>query len=306
VDSITHALLVATLLIAIQAPALIPFGILGAVILDADILFYLVSSIRPSLYIFIHGGAAHSIAGAAGIAVIAFGALYCFASAWEYFLHFTLPLTFTLIALLAVITGALLHVSLDFLASPGIPLFWPWTDAKYTPGIFAGPSVVMIIVSWGFLIFLIAGILQISALIFYGILFLAYLAISVTFRIAAAVTIKGKVYPTTNPLRWLAIGKLKNCWSIQFVNLLTGPKPGSRTWPALRGVTDEDMDLISGIPEVRRLRYHSCFTVAERNENMDVVIQDPLRVEGIIRYPPYYTRIIVKQKDGAEWEAVTG
>ena len=66
VDSITHALLIATLLTASGAPGLIVFGILGAVILDADILFHLVSSKRPSLYMFIHGGAAHSIAGAVG------------------------------------------------------------------------------------------------------------------------------------------------------------------------------------------------------------------------------------------------
>ena len=65
-DSITHALLIATLLTASGAPGLIVFGILGAVILDADILFHLVSSKRPTLYMFIHGGAAHSIAGAIG------------------------------------------------------------------------------------------------------------------------------------------------------------------------------------------------------------------------------------------------
>ena len=91
------------------------------------------------MYIFIHGGAAHSITGAAGMAVIAFGAMYFFVFAGEHFLHLALPFTFTLIALIAVITGALLHVSLDFLASPGIPLFWPWKDTKYTFGIFAGP-----------------------------------------------------------------------------------------------------------------------------------------------------------------------
>ena len=303
-DSITHALLIASLLTAIGAPALIPFGILGAVILDADLLFHLVSSKRPPLYMLIHGGASHSIAGAACMAAIAYGAMYFLVLAGELFLHFTPPFTFTIFALTAVITGAMLHIALDFLASPGIPLFWPWKDTKYTLGVFAGPSAVMIFISWTFLILFIAGIVQVSGLIFYGALFLVYLAISLIFRIAAAMKIHGMVLPTMNQLRWLAIENAQNTWKLKFVFILTGSESGSRSWPAISGVSDEDMDRISAMPVVRRVRYHSCFTIASRLENGDIVIQDPSRVEGIIRYPPYYTEVILRQTEGAEWEVI--
>jgi inner membrane protein len=305
VDSITHALLIATLLTAVGAPGLIVFGIFGAVILDIDILFHLVSSKRPTLYMLIHGGAAHSIAGATGMAVLAYGTLFLIMLAGENFLHFTPPLTFNLLALSAVITGALLHVILDFLASPGIPLFWPQNDTKYTLAVFAGPSAVMILVSWTFVILLIAGIVQISGLIFYGILFLLYLTVSITIRIAAAIRISGKTLPTINPFRWLTIEKYRTIWSLKTVNLLTGSEFVNGTWVALEGVTQGDIDKVSGIPEVRRVAYNSLFTIARRLDNGDIVIMDPSRIEGIVRYPPYYESVNLKQSEQGNWEVVT-
>jgi len=306
VDSITHALLVTALLTVIGAPVLIPFGILGTVILDADILFHLYSSKRPTLYMFIHGGAAHSIAGAAIMAASAYGIFYFFILAIENISHFTSLVTFNQLAFLAVIGGAMLHILLDFLASPGIPLFWPWKDTKYTMGIFAGPSAVMIAISWTFIILFILGVVQISGLIFYGILFLAYLGISVLIRIAAAIKIEGKTHPTINPFKWLVIEKFQNTWSLKFVNILTGYESGNRTWPAFVGVTKEDMDQVSQIPAVRRVKYHSIFTIIKLQDNGDILILDPSRAEGIIRYPPYYTSIILKKTDMATWEVVAG
>jgi hypothetical protein len=40
-------------------------------------------------------------------------------------------------------------------------------------------------------------------------------------------------------------------------------------------------------------------------DNGDIVIHDPVREEGIVRYPPYYTSVTLKQKGGAGWEVVT-
>lgn len=290
---------------AIGEPGLIPFGVLGAVILDLDFLFHLFSSKLPRLYIFVHGGAAHSFAGAVCVAVMAFGALCIIVPTGEQFLHFISPFPLNTFALIAVLAGALLHVALDFLASPGIPLFWPWNDTKYTLGVFAGPSAVMIFISWTFILLYIAGIVQISGLILYGILFLVYLAISLAIRIAASVSVFGRTLPTINPIRWLAIEKSQNTWSLKFVNILTGSESGNRNWPANRGVTEEDISNISKIPAVKRVRYNSYFTTAERKDNGDIVIQDPARVEGIIRYPPYYTNIILTQEDRSEWKPIT-
>ena len=74
-DSLTHALIAAILAYALGFPQLLPFVVLGAVIIDADILFSLLSRHHPSLYLFIHGGIAHSFAGAVVMAVLAYAGI---------------------------------------------------------------------------------------------------------------------------------------------------------------------------------------------------------------------------------------
>jgi len=55
----------------------------------------------------------------------------------------------------------------------------------------------MIFISWTFILLYIAGIVHISGLVFYGILFLVYLAISLAIRIAASVSVTGRTLPTS-------------------------------------------------------------------------------------------------------------
>ena len=303
-DSITHALLIAATLMAIGAPDLIPFGILGAVIPDVDVLFSLFSSKRPSLYIFVHGGAAHSIAGAVCMGLIAFGALSLFVAAFGEMLFFSPLVTFTVISFAAVIVGALSHVAIDYLATPGIPLFWPRNETKYTLGVFAGPSVVMMVISWTFILLLMAGLIMSSGLVIYGAVFLVYLWFSFVIRAWAAGTIPGSTYPTINPFRWLAIEKLHDSWTMKYINILSRSETGARTWPTNRGVTTDEMKRMSGLDAVRRVLYHSIFTIASRMDNGVIEIQDPLRVDGIVRYPPFYARVVLIQKNGIDWEVL--
>ncbi|HUW86420.1 MAG TPA: metal-dependent hydrolase, partial [Methanoregula sp.] len=62
-DALSHALIASILFSAPGLTPLLPFAILGAVIPDADIFFPGMSDRIPSLYLFTHGGIAHSIAG---------------------------------------------------------------------------------------------------------------------------------------------------------------------------------------------------------------------------------------------------
>jgi inner membrane protein len=293
VDSITHALLVAAFLTITGAPEFLLFGIIGAVVLDTDILFNLFLRDHPSLYVFSHGGAAHSITGAIGMAFIAYTILFLvtFVSGMVYPSPFSPP--FGPYALLCVIIGALVHVVLDFLASPGIPLFWPLTDKKYTLGIFAGPSLVMIVVSWVFLILFLFTGLPLSALFYYGILFLTYLTVSVILRIIAALRVSGKTYPTLNPFRWLVIVENTDGYSVRFFTLLTRAMSDEKYYPKYSGTSAPELEIYSAMPEVRRVKYNSYFTIAERRNDI-IIIKDPLREEGIIRYPPNYSRVMIQ------------
>ncbi len=80
-DALSHALIVCILFSVTGLTPLLPFAILGAVIMDADIFFSLISDTNPSLYLFTHGGIAHSLAGAPVLSVLAYLAIVLIARA---------------------------------------------------------------------------------------------------------------------------------------------------------------------------------------------------------------------------------
>lgn len=294
-------MLVATLLTLAGLQEFVIFGIIGAVILDADILFTFVSRRRPQLYMYIHGGAAHSIVGSAVLAACAY-IIFLIVSV-SAGLAFPSPdyYQFGVIAFLCTVCGAWVHVALDYLATPGIPLFWPVSEKKYTAGIFAGPSFFMIIVSWTFLILLIAKVLPISFLWVYGALFIVFLIVRGGIRAIAYIRLPADTYPTFNSLRWMVLRKEEGSWHAGFFTL-TGKETGTaKTYPENNGVADEVLRAIESIPEVRRVRYHSYFTVAEQNGET-ITVRDPLREDRTLRYPPYYSKVVVR-KDGTVIES---
>ena len=138
VDSFTHGLIAAVLVYVLGLPGLIPFAVAGAVVLDADTFFARAFDRRPSLYLFTHGGIAHSLAGAAVMALPAYAVAALVAPAVPFFPAVAAPLAFA-----AVLGGAYLHIGLDTLACPGLPLLAPRSDRKYTVGLLPGPSVLL-------------------------------------------------------------------------------------------------------------------------------------------------------------------
>ena len=67
-DALSHALITVIIFLAAgSTSSLIPFAVIGAVIVDADIFFSIISDRIPELYIFTHGGFAHSIHGAVAV-----------------------------------------------------------------------------------------------------------------------------------------------------------------------------------------------------------------------------------------------
>ena len=282
-DSITHALLAAFVFYAAGLPVLIPFAILGAVILDADILFFFFSSGRPSRYMFIHGGASHSIVGSTVMALIAFVPAILALSFLSPVIPWTIGNSLLPAAFGAVLAGAWLHLVLDWLATPGIPLAWPFKDAKYTLGIFAGPSPVMLVASIAFIILIATGLTSPQSIIFYGLFFLAYFAIWAGLRGYVAYTIPDDVYPTMHPLKWLVIRHEQGTWSSYFIQLGRKEQSDINAWPEYSNIEPEELSSVNSVPEVKRVRYHSYFTVAEK-------MREP-SLSGILSGKPVYSAI---------------
>ena len=142
-DSVTHALAASSLFLALGHPELVPFAALGSVSMDFDVLLMWFPERNPKHYVFTHGGFTHSIAGSLIIGSIVFAAVAALTlagpAAWLFGAGLGLP------GLLALLMGSLTHVFCDFLAYPGIPVLFPFTDRKYTLGIFAGPSFFLLV-----------------------------------------------------------------------------------------------------------------------------------------------------------------
>lgn len=141
---------------------------------------------------------------------------------------------------------------------------------------------------------MITGVVPLSLLWSYGALFIVFLVIRGSIRAIAFIRLPPDTYPTFNPLRWMVIRKEGGSWVAGFFSL-TGTATGmTKTYQESDGVTADDLKAIESIPEVRRVRYHSYFTVAKLIGE-SITIMDPLREDGTLRYPPYYSKVVVRK-----------
>ncbi len=282
-DPFTHGLAAALVTYALGLPGLVPFAVAGAVIPDADVAFGRVFDGRPGRYLFTHGGIAHSLVGAAVMALPA-SAVAALVSPAVPFPEVAAPLAFA-----AALGGAFLHLGLDWLASPGLPLLAPASDRKYTLDLLPGPSLVLFAATVVLLAGVALGAGPSAALLPYGAVVAGFFAV----RLAAFAVVhadlrgSGRAVPTVNPLRWLVIREMPEAWTVG-TYLVGRGTTRTATYPKYRGTTPAAVAPCLDLPEVRRVRYHSYITTAT-DEGGALVVADPLRQSGTIRYPPYYT-----------------
>jgi inner membrane protein len=295
VDSFTHAFAIAIPLLLAGNTTLVPFAVIGAVIPDIDALFFLFSDNDPSWFIFTHGGITHSIAGAALLSLVAFIALYLLSgSSWfgRYF-----PEKVTLMAGFAILAGAMLHVVLDYLAYPGIPLLWPFSAEKFTLGIFPGPSLPILFASLILLFLILTRRSGIGVYRGYMVVFLAIILIYAGLALYVNAETDGEAIPTMNPTRFITIEETDTFFVVRPYVILHGN--GAETlYRKYINITPAEVAGIAMLPEVKRLNYHSYIVTTERTGE-SIVLRDPLREEKIFRYPLDYSRLEVFVRDAS-------
>jgi inner membrane protein len=280
-DSLTHAFLISAVAVLAGLPELIPFFILGAVIPDIDILFKHFSDPSPRFYIFTHGGFTHSLAGSVLTGLVAFLVVSLF------FVPATAGGVF--VALLAVIAGAVSHVFLDFLASPGIPVLYPLSDRKYSLNFFAGPSIFMFFVSIVFAAFFLVGRAGLDDLYFFLWIFIAVLVVRSAVRGYVSYRTTGRVLPNPNLLEWVIVDDQGTSVEVRRFQFFRGLSEGT-VFPKFLNTTPEEISRYRDLPEVRRHRFYSYLSVA-RKEGDTISFHDPLREEHYFWYPPAYQSI---------------
>lgn len=291
-DSLTHALVAAILAYALGFPQFIPFAVIGAVIIDTDVLFSLISDRHPSLYLFIHGGIAHSLAGAVVMSVLAYTGI-ALASLAGLFSPAILvragPAGFAVVLL-----GAFLHIAMDLPATPGLPLLAPVSDKKYALFILPGPSIFLMAISLVFLIWMALGVVTLAeGMATYGAIIVLFLLVRFAAFLVSRPALRGTLWaiPQVNPLRWLAIYQSGDAWTARDYRIGLGMTDPAR-YPKFRNTSQKEVDSCSALPEVKRLRYHSYIVTAEK-ECDAIIFSDPLRVSGRIFYPPHFRQVSI-------------
>ncbi len=289
-DILTHALSVILITGNIDI-LLVCFGVIGTILPDMDILMQRFSGTDPRLYIFSHGGITHSIAGAVLLSVVGFSSICVLQLAG------VLPLPadpgFLVLGFGMMAGGALLHVALDYLAYPGIPVFYPVSDRKYTLGIFPGPSLFLTIVSVLFLVLLITGFAGAGGIYIWGLVFSGVIVFSLVKKGLIAGIFRGcETIPTFHPLRWIIISENGPEYFVSRYSL-TGGVYGESVYKKRDGVGEEEIEAIEDDPEMKRLRYYSYIVVFDRKEGK-VRAYDPLRVSGLRFYPPDFREYVAE------------
>jgi inner membrane protein len=292
VDALSHAIItVIIFLTAGNSSSLLPFAIVGAVIADADIFFRIISDRSPALYIFTHGGFAHSIPGAVVMSALATAGikLAVFAGAIPAGAC-TIPLS---LAFFVILAGALIHICIDALAYPGIPVVYPLSDRKVTVGILPGPSILLFITSAGILIVWMFGRVNtpLALTVVTAIVILFLMSRTALFLLVRQKQPRGRCVPLPNPLRWIIIDENKTSFSITRYSL-SGGISGTETFEKYTNTDMSGTEKFLALPEVRRLKFHSYITVVEKTRS-GFIFSDPLREKGYFFYPPVYRRWVI-------------
>lgn len=263
------------------------FGILGATLPDIDILLKKISDRDPGLFVFSHGGFTHSIS---GILAVSAGIMIGFLL-WQNLIGRTGDLSSLSLACALACAGGITHVMLDVLAFPGIPILYPLTPRKFTAGIFAGPSLVFLGVSLGLFLLFLSGYPVLPALPVVAVCGGIYILAHVLLKVYVGLNHQGITIPTFNPLKWLVIQESSESFTVYRTRLLAGN--GNKTiYPRYDGVNPEFMHRHMSDPELQRLAYYSYIMVAG-SDGDTVVIRDPLREDGVLFYPPAFTRVCI-------------
>ncbi len=293
-DSVTHALAAASLFWALGRPELVPFAVVGSVLMDIDILLMRFPEKNPRLYVFTHGGVTHSVCGSLVLGCIAYAVVagVTIAGWGDWFFGAGLGL----MGLLALLAGALTHVLCDFLAYPGIPILYPFSDRKYTLGIFAGPSLLLLVVSWTYLLTLIFQVTTLDDWRTWAVIFVSYVLIKALLKAFVAATTEGATIPTKNPLKWFVIREQDGAYSIRSRHLFSGlTEP--RVFPKFSNIEPSEAEQYQDLPEVQRLRYNSYITTVEKSGET-ITFRDPFRSEGYTPYPFQHATVDVLSGGG--------
>jgi inner membrane protein len=293
-DIFTHAVAILAILTATGNAFFIPFGVLGAIIIDIDMAYAFIPRRFPSLYLLHHGGFAHSVVGATLLSAIAFGSALVLSRAG--LLPGPIPEGLLLPAFACVLAGSYLHLFLDYLAAPGLPLLYPLTEKRFGLSLFPMPVYFLItVLGIVTLAVILAGDLTQGFAMMYGAIFSGLIILSAMMKWWVQRKTRGRSYPTLHPFQWIVIRDETSSYSVLTYDLFQGVVR-EQHHEKFRNIVPSEISRYDDLPEFKRHRYFSYLSTAEKNGS-EITFRDPVREEGLISYPPWYPSVRVSAGD---------
>jgi inner membrane protein len=287
-DIFTHAVAILVILYATGNAVFIPFGVLGAVIIDIDMAWFFFAR-NPSFYLLHHAGFSHSFFGATVLSAIAFVTTLGLASAgW---LPWTIPEGILVPAFAAILAGACIHLFLDYLAAPGLPLLYPLTEKRFGLAMTPMPLYFLItltsLVSLGVILF--RG-LTIELAEIYGAIFAGIILVSAGMKWLVHRKAPGRSFYTLHPFQWIVIREENPSYTVVVYDMFRGVIR-ELNFEKYRNITPEEAHRYDS-PELRCHRYFSYISAVEK-KGSEIRFHDPVREEGLMSYPPWYQSVSV-------------
>jgi inner membrane protein len=255
-----------------------------------------ISRRNPSLFLLFHGGFSHSFFGATILSAIAFGTTIVLSSAGS--LPETIPGGTAIPAFACVLAGAYLHLFLDYLASPGLPLLYPLTEKRFGLSLFPMPVYLLITV---------LGLASLAVIFFRGLtqefaglyaaIFAGLIVVSSGMKWFVHRKTHGRSFPTLHPLQWIVIREENPSYSVMVYDMFRGVIR-ELNFEKYRHITPSEVRRYDRLPELRRHRYFSYITTVEKNGS-EITFHDPVREKGLISFPPWYPSVTVRAGEGA-------
>jgi inner membrane protein len=294
VDIFTHAVAIFVILSATGNSMLIPFGVLGAVIIDIDMAFFFIARRNPSLFLLHHAGFSHSVFGATILSAIAFGAALALSSAgW---LPGTMPDGLLIPAFACVLAGAFLHLFLDYLAAPGLPLLYPLTEKRYGLAMFPMPVYLLItVLGLGSVAVILVQGMTVGYTMLYGAVFTGLIAVGAGMKWSVDRKTHGRSYSSLRGFEWIVIREENPSYRVTIYDQFRGPVR-ELSFERYLDITPDEIHRYDSLPELRRHRYFSYISIIER-KGSEITFHDPVRELGLITYPPWYPSVTVSAAD---------
>lgn len=201
-------------------------------------------------------------------------------------------------AFAAVLAGAYLHLFLDYLAAPGLPLLYPLTERRFGLSLFPMPLYFLITVLslaslgsiyvWG----LTPRLTEI-----YGVILTGIIVLSLGMKWFVYQKVRGKSYQNFHSFQWVVIQDEPASYSVVVYDIFRGVIR-ELAFEKYRNITPSDAHRYDYLPEVKRQKYFSYINTVEKNGG-EVTFRDPVREEGLISYPPWYPSVTIHTIEAA-------